>query len=80
MSASPVRTLRARRIGNSVGVTFPKDLRERYGIEDKSDLTVVETPEGLLIQPVRDADFAEAMEIFEEISEQYKNALRELAK
>ena len=80
MPASPVRTLRARRIGNSVGVTFPKDLRERYGIEDKSDLTVVETPEGLLIQPARDADFAEAMSAFERVSERYKNTLRELAK
>ena len=80
MSASRTRTLRARRIGNSVGVTFPKDLRERYGIEDKSDLHVVETKDGLLIQPKRDADFNEAMEIFAEFSEQYKNALRELAK
>ena len=80
MSASPVRTLRARRIGNSVGVTFPKDLRERYGIEDKSDLTVVETPDGLLIQPARDADFTEAMSAFERVSERYKNTLRELAK
>ena len=79
MSASPVRTLRARRIGNSVGVTFPKDLRERYGIEDKSSLHVVETKDGLLLTRV-DADFNEAMEIFAEFSEQYKNALRELAK
>lgn len=80
MPASTTRTLRARRIGNSVGITIPKDLRERYGIEDKSDVRVTETPEGILLQTQRDADFAEAMEIFEEFSEQYKNALRELAK
>lgn len=79
MSVSKTRTLRARRIGNSVGITFPKDLRERYGIEDKSSLHVVETNDGLLLQRV-DADFNEAMEIFAEFSEQYKNALRELAK
>ena len=79
MPASPVRTLRARRIGNSVGVTFPKDLRERYGIEDKSDLTVVETPDGLLVRRA-DTGFADAMSAFERVSERYKNTLRELAK
>ena len=79
MPASPTRTLRARRIGNSVGITFPKDIRERYGIEDKSDLHVVETKDGLLVRRV-DPDFAEAMAVFEEGAAAYRNALRELAK
>lgn len=79
MPASQTRTVRFRRIGNSVGATFPKDLLDRYGIEEKSEVHVVETPDGFLVRRV-DADFKEAMEAFDRISERYKNALRELAK
>lgn len=80
MPVSITRRGRARRIGNSVGLTLPKDIREQFGIVDKTDLTISVTPDGILIQPQRDAEFAEVMEIFEEFSAQYKNALRELAK
>ena len=79
MSASPVRTLRARRIGNSVGVTFPKDLRERYGIEDKSSLHVVETKDGLLLTRY-DTHFQSVVEAAERVEEQFKNTFRELAR
>lgn len=80
MSVSITRRGRARRIGNSVGLTLPKVIREQFGIVDKTDLTISVTPDGILIQPHRDAEFAEAMEAFERVSERYKNALRELAK
>lgn len=80
MSVSITRRGRARRIGNSVGLTLPKVIREQFGIVDKTDLTISVTADGILIQPQRDAEFAEAMEAFERVSERYKNALRELAK
>ena len=76
MSISITRRVRARRIGNSVGLTLPKVIREQFGIVNKTDLTISVTPDGILIQPQRDAEFAEVMEF----SAQYKNALRELAK
>ncbi len=71
---------RARRIGNSVGLTLPKAIREQFGIVDKTDLTISATPDGILIQPQHDAKFAEAMDAFERVSARYKNALKELAK
>ena len=80
MPASPTRTVRARRIGNSVGLTLPKAIREQYGIKDRSEVRITATPDGILLQPQRDAAFDEVMSIFEEFSEQYKNALRELAR
>ena len=80
MSVSISRKARARRIGNSVGLTLPKDIREQFGIVDKSDLTISVTPDGILIRPHQDAKFAEAMEAFDRVSARYKNALKELAK
>lgn len=80
MTISMSRKGRARRIGNSVGLTLPKAIREQFGIVDKTDLTISVTPDGILIQPNRDAAFTEAMDAFERVSARYKNALKELAK
>lgn len=73
------RTITLRRIGNSIGATFPKDLLERHGLGEGSTLHVVETTDGLSITPY-DPDFEDAMAAYEEVAEQYKNALRELAR
>lgn len=73
------RTLTLRRIGNSIGATFPRDLLERHGLTEASTVHVVDTPDGLLLTPY-DPDFGEAMAISERVSNQYRNALRELSR
>ena len=73
------RTITLRKIGNSIGATFPKDVLERHGLTEGSTLHLVETVEGLKLMPY-DADFEDAMAAYEEVAERYKNALRELAK
>lgn len=79
MPAPSPRTITLRRIGNSVGATFPKDVLDRLGVGEKSEMHLVETEEGLLLKRY-DADFADMMEAYEVIAKKYENALRELAK
>lgn len=68
-----------RRIGNSVGVTIPKDVLERVGLEEKSTVRFVETPDGLLLRRY-DERFEADWATYQEIKRQYDNVFRELAK
>jgi putative addiction module antidote len=68
-----------KKIGGSVATVLPKAMLERLNLEAGDEVSVVETPDGILISPF-DADFAEAMELYERISKRYRNALRELAR
>ncbi|MEM1115328.1 MAG: AbrB/MazE/SpoVT family DNA-binding domain-containing protein [Bacteroidota bacterium] len=74
-----VPTITFRRIGNSIGATFPKEVVEAAGIDEKSTWHVVQTPDGLLLKQY-DEGFEQMMEAYREGAEQYKNALRELSK
>lgn len=67
-----------RQIGNSAGLTIPKDLLDRQHLEEGDQVHLVETDNGLLITPY-DPDFEEAMEAYEEGAKNYRNALRELS-
>jgi len=68
-----------RPIGNSAGVTIPKDMRERYGLERGARVFVRETDEGLLITPY-DPDFERAMGVYRQGARRFRNAMRELSK
>lgn len=68
-----------RRIGNSLGTTFPKEMLDRMHLDDGGKVFVIETPEGLLVTPF-DPEFSEAMDVYREGAASYRNALRELAK
>ncbi len=67
-----------RRIGNSSGLTIPKDLLDRQHLEEGDQVHLVETDEGLLITPY-DPDFEDAMEAYEEGAKSYRNALHTLS-
>ena len=68
-----------RPIGNSSGLTIPKDILERQHLADGDRVHIIETDEGLLVTPY-DPDFEEAMDIYEEGARNYRNAMRELSK
>ena len=76
-SATPTVTFR--KIGNSIGATFPKEVVEAAGIAEKSTWHVVQTADGLLLKKY-DEDFERGMAAYRKGAEQYKNALRELSK
>ena len=67
-----------RRIGNSSGLTIPKDVLERQHLADGDRVHIIETEEGLLVTPY-DPDFEEAMDAYEEGARRYRNAMRQLS-
>ncbi len=67
-----------RKVGGSVGATFPKDLMEDMHIEAGEALTVVRTDRGILLTAF-DPVFEPGMRAYAEVNAQYRNALRELA-
>lgn len=71
--------LKITKIGNSAGVILPKEVlaRLRVGLGDTLHLT--EAPDGVRLT-AQDPDFAEDMEMAEEIMREDRNILRALAK
>ena len=76
---SATHTVTFRKIGNSIGATFPKEIVEAAGISEKSTWHVVQTGGGLLLREY-DENFEKVMAAYRVGAEQYKNALRELSK
>ena len=71
--------LKIRKVGNSLGVTLPKEALADLDVGEGDELYVTRTKDGLTITAY-DEKFEKAMGILEEGSRQYRNALRELAK
>jgi putative addiction module antidote len=71
-------TLKIRKVGNSLGATFPKEVLEKLKVGEGDTVHVTETPDGIQLTPY-DPAFENAMEAYRKVNNQYKNALRELA-
>ena len=65
-------------IGNSVGVTFPKEILERLRVQKGDTVYVLETPNGIELTPY-DPEFAEQMEVAEDVMRESRDLLRKLA-
>jgi putative addiction module antidote len=71
-------TLKIRKVGNSLGTTFPKDIANKFNLAEGDTLFVTETHEGICLTPYN-PDFDSAMQAFELTRKKYRNALRQLA-
>lgn len=71
-------TLKIRKVGNSLGATFPKEIVSKLNLAEGDTLFVTETHDGICLTPY-DPDFEAAMQAFEITRKKYRNALRELA-
>ena len=71
--------LKIRRVGNSLGVTLPKDALKMLGVGEGDKIILTDAPEGFRVTPY-DETFEKTMEAFDEGRKKYRNALRELAK
>lgn len=71
--------LKIRRVGNSLGVTLPKDALKMLGVGEGDKIILTDAPEGFRVTAY-DETFEKAMEAFDEGRKKYRNALRELAK
>ena len=73
-------TLQVRKIGNSVGVIFPKELLHRLRLKEGDTLHVVEQPDRDLKLTPYDPRHAEALEFARKAFQEYGDTFRELAK
>lgn len=73
------RTLKVRRIGNSLGVVLPKEVLAKLNVGEGDELSVSDTPNGVALQHY-DAELQEQIEAARRGMKRYRNALRELAK
>jgi putative addiction module antidote len=74
-----VRESVIRPIGNSAGVTIPKETLEKYDLSPGDKIFLQETADGILVTRY-DPLFEEAMAIYRKGAKKYQNAMRELSK
>ncbi len=72
------RTLKVRKIGNSLGVVLPKDVLAKLKVGEGDELTVSEMPTGVALQATND-DTAELMRMAEDIMRKRRRVLKALA-
>ena len=73
------RKLKLTAIGNSTGVVLPKEILDRLRVQRGDELSVVETPDGIVLTPY-DPELAAQMEVAERIMREDRDLLRKLAK
>lgn len=66
-------------IGNSLGVTLPKEALAALKVEKGDTLTLTQAPDGFRITPY-DPQMASQLEAMRRVMKKRRNALRELAK
>jgi putative addiction module antidote len=71
--------LTIRRVGNSLGVTFPKELLEKHNVKEGDQLKVIDNDDDFTLRP-RAADLSEQLKAARVGMAKYRTALRELAK
>lgn len=71
--------LKLTKIGNSVGVVLPKEMRDRMRLDSGDVLYLTETEDGYRLTPY-DPEFARQMEASRAVMRKRRDALRELAK
>ena len=72
-------SLKVRKIGNSHGVTLPKEAMAEMSLKEGDVICLTRTPDGFRITPYGEK-FAKAMEAFDRTNRKFRNAFRELAK
>jgi putative addiction module antidote len=65
-------------IGNSTGVILPKEVLHRLRVKRGDTLVLLETPGGIELTPY-DPEFAEQMDLAEEVMRQDREILKKLA-
>jgi putative addiction module antidote len=72
-------SLKVIQVGNSLGVTLPKELLGKLGVGKGDTLYSIETPDGVRLT-THDPEFEAQLEVAREIMFRRRAVLRELAK
>lgn len=71
-------TIKLRKIGNSTGTVFPKDILQRLNVEEGDELFIIETSNGIELSPYNQ-EFAKDVAVVEKVMKKRRNVLRKLA-
>ncbi len=71
--------LKLRKVGNSVAMIVPKQVRQKMGVKEGDTVYLTETPDGYRISPY-DPEFSRQMELARKVQAKHRDALHELAK
>ena len=71
--------LEIKKIGNSTGLILPKDLVARLNLKQGDTVHVTEMPGGVRLTPANPR-FEAAMSVVDDIMDEYRDTLTELAK
>jgi len=74
-----METLTVRKVGNSLGATFPKEVVAALDVREGDRLFLIRVPDGFKLTPY-DPEFEEQMTLAREIMREDRDILRELAK
>jgi putative addiction module antidote len=75
----PLAELKVTTVGNSTGITLPKEVLAKLRVSKGDTLYVTETPDGILLTAYN-AEFAEIMEAAETVMREDRDVLKILAK
>jgi putative addiction module antidote len=78
-----VATLKLRKVGNSIGLVFPKEALAQMQVGEGDSVCLTEGPDGSFrLTPVTQGkeQFSRQMEAAQDILHRYRNTFRELAK
>ena len=75
---SKPKSLKIRKIGNSLGVVLTKELLDALGVDEGDTVFPVRTPEGIALTAY-DPDFATALEANRSYMRRHRDALKELS-
>ncbi len=70
---------KVREIGNSLGITLPKQLIEELHLKKGDKLSIEKQGVNLELKPI-DSEFEEWAEAYKQANKDYKEVLKELAK
>jgi putative addiction module antidote len=70
--------VKLRKVGNSIGTSFPKEVLDRLGLKDGDTLELIVNNDGIQLI-AHDPNFDTVMAAYKTGASQYRNALRELA-
>lgn len=75
-----VYELKLRKVGNSVGVVFPKEVLSHLKLAEGDTIAVTEAPDGSLRLSPSNPEVIRQLELAQDIIRRYRHTLRELAK
>jgi putative addiction module antidote len=70
--------IKLRKVGNSIGTTFPKEILDKFDLREGDTLTLVVMEDGIKLMAY-DSEFEQVVAAYKQGASQYRNAMRELA-